>query len=185
MLEDEHRSSMEEESLLSDKCYEYYVAKFLRSKRKKWKMKKYYEKKRKVRKKGRRREKRKRKKWEGTKIKLRKIIKMLLSSFCCISSQVTRWQIHTQIFQPCAIRWRKLHSCLGIINLPLAHVHLSKCVCSIPFSLSNIYFPWPFWRVSVIPIDLSLNLTIFRMYVLLGLFLTFQALHKPCTITYE
>jgi hypothetical protein len=29
---------------------------------------------------------------------------MLCSSFCCISSQVPEWQIHTQIFQPCAIR---------------------------------------------------------------------------------
>jgi hypothetical protein len=34
-------------------------------------------------------------------------------------------------------------------------------------------------------IDLSLNLTMFRVYVLLGLFLTFQAPHKPSTITYE
>jgi hypothetical protein len=28
-------------------------------------------------------------------------------------------------------------------------------------------------------------LIIFRIYVLLGLFLTFQAPHKPSTITYE
>jgi hypothetical protein len=47
---------------------------------------------------------RKWKKWEENKIQLRKIIKMLLSSFCFISSQVPQWQIHTQIFQPCAIR---------------------------------------------------------------------------------
>jgi hypothetical protein len=65
-------------------------------------MKKYDEKKRKVRKKGRR--KKNEKKWEGNKIKVRKIIKMLLGSFCFVSSQVPWWQIHTQIFQPCAIR---------------------------------------------------------------------------------
>jgi hypothetical protein len=46
--------------------------------------------------------KRKREKWEGNRIK--KKIKMLLGSFCFISSQVPWWQIHTQIFQPCAIR---------------------------------------------------------------------------------
>jgi hypothetical protein len=49
-------------------------------------------------------EKKKEKKWEGNKIKLRKIIKMLLGSFCFISSQMHWWQIHTQIFQPCGIR---------------------------------------------------------------------------------
>jgi hypothetical protein len=78
-----------------------YVAKVLRTKRKKWKMKKiiYDEKKRK---KGRRNKKEK--KWEGNKIKLRKIIKTLLGSFCFISYQVSWWQIHTQIFQPRAIR---------------------------------------------------------------------------------
>jgi hypothetical protein len=43
---------------------------------------------RKEKKKGRRKKKRKRKKREGNKIKLRKIIKMLLGSFCFISSQV-------------------------------------------------------------------------------------------------
>jgi hypothetical protein len=85
--------------IISDKCYvSIMLQKVLRSKRKKWKMKKIYdEKKRKVRKK-------KEKKWEGNKIKLRKIIKMLLGSFCFISSQVPWWQIHTQIFQSCAIR---------------------------------------------------------------------------------
>jgi hypothetical protein len=76
----------------------YYVAK---EKNEKWK--KYDEKKRKVRKKEGERKK-KEKKWEENKIKLRKIIKMLLGSFCFISSQVPWWQIHTQIFQPCAIR---------------------------------------------------------------------------------
>jgi cytoskeletal protein RodZ len=66
--------------------------------------KKYDEKKRKVRKKEEERKKEREKKWEGNKIKLIKIIKMLLGSFCFISSQVAWWQIHTQIFQPCAIR---------------------------------------------------------------------------------
>jgi hypothetical protein len=73
--------------------------------------------------------KRKREKWERNKIKLRKIIKMLLGSFCFISFQVPWWQIHTQIFQPCAIWQQGLYSCLGIFHLPLAHVHLFKCVC--------------------------------------------------------
>jgi cytoskeletal protein RodZ len=66
--------------------------------------KNYDEKKGKVRKKRKNKEKIKRKKWEGNKIKLRKIIKMLLGSFCFISSQVPWWQIYTQIFQLCAIR---------------------------------------------------------------------------------
>jgi NADPH-dependent 7-cyano-7-deazaguanine reductase QueF len=51
-----------------------------------------------------RKKERKREKWERNKIKVKKIIKMLLSSFCFISSQVPWWQIHTQIFQPCVIR---------------------------------------------------------------------------------
>jgi hypothetical protein len=63
---------------------------------------------------------------------------MLLGSFCFISPQVPWWQIHTQIFQPCAIRSR-LHSCLGIMHLPLAHVHLSKCVCFIPLSFQHVF----------------------------------------------
>jgi hypothetical protein len=75
------------------------LQKVLRSKRKNEKWKKYIwweEKKSKT--------KRKRKKWEENKIKLRKIIKMLLGSFCFISFQVPWWQIRTPIFQPCAIR---------------------------------------------------------------------------------
>jgi hypothetical protein len=106
MLEDEHRSSMGEESLhhLWQMLCKYYVAKVLRSKRKQWKMKKIDEKKRKIRKKEEERKNRKREKWEGNKIKVKKrIIKLLLGSFCFISSQVPWWQIHTQIFQPCAI----------------------------------------------------------------------------------
>jgi uncharacterized membrane protein YkvA (DUF1232 family) len=51
-----------------------------------------------------RKKERKREKWERNKIKVKKIIKMLLGSFCFISSQVPWWQIHTQIFQPCVIR---------------------------------------------------------------------------------
>jgi hypothetical protein len=88
--------------IISDKCYvSIMLQKVLRSKRKKWKLKKNYdEKKRKVRKKEEERKK-KREKWEGNKIK---VIKMLLGSFYFISSQVSWWQIHTQIFQPCAIR---------------------------------------------------------------------------------
>jgi hypothetical protein len=71
MLEDEHRSSMGEESLhhLWQMLCKYYVAKVLRSKRKTWKMKKIWweEKKSKKSKK-----KRKREKWEGNKIKVKK-----------------------------------------------------------------------------------------------------------------
>jgi hypothetical protein len=67
----------------------------------------------------------------------------------------------------------------------ICHLHTYLNVCVSSLSLSNIYFPWSFWRVTVIPIDLSLNLTIFRMYVLLELFLTFQAPHKPSTIIYD
>src|SRR6185503_13378695 len=50
---------------------------------------------------------------------------------------------HTQIFQPCAIRYRELHLYLGIIHLPLAHVHLSKCVSFIFLPL-QYYFPMAF-----------------------------------------
>jgi biotin synthase-like enzyme len=82
------------------------LQKFWGEKEKKWKMKKIWweEKKSKKNKEEKRKKKKEREKWEGNKIKLRKIIKMLLGSFCFISSQVPWWQIHTQIFQPCAIR---------------------------------------------------------------------------------
>jgi hypothetical protein len=173
--------------LWSPPC-KYYVAKVLRSKRKKWKMKKIYdEKKRKVRKNGRRKKKRKKereKKWEGNKIKLRKLTNILLGSFCFISYQcldaksILKSSNHVQSDNEDFTRASGSSVC---------YLHMSTYlnVCVSYISLANIYFPWPFWRVSVIPIDLSLNLTLFRMYVLLGLFLTFQDPHKPSTITYE
>jgi hypothetical protein len=110
MLEDEHRSSMGEESLphlwqIVQAC-KYYVAKSSEEQKKKNENeKKYDEKKTKVRKIGRIKwEKKEREKMRRKKIKLRKIMKMLIGSFYFISSQVPWWQIHTQIFQPCAIR---------------------------------------------------------------------------------
>jgi hypothetical protein len=109
---------------------------------------------------------------------------MLLDSFCFISSQVPWWQIHTQIFQQVQSDNEDFTRASGS---SICHLHMSTYlnVCVPSLSLSNIYFPWPFWRVSVIPIDLSLNLTIVWICILLGLFLTFQAPHKPSTITYE
>jgi hypothetical protein len=90
--------------IISNKCYvSIMLKKFWGAKEKKWKNEKNDENKRKERKEGRRKKK-EREKWEGNKIKLIKIIKMLLDSFYFISSQVPWWQIHTQIFQPCAIR---------------------------------------------------------------------------------
>jgi hypothetical protein len=81
------------------------LQKVLRSKRKKENKKKiWWEEKKSKKNRKNKSEKRKREKWEGNKIKLRKIIKMFLGSFCFITSQVPWWQIHTQIFQPCAIR---------------------------------------------------------------------------------
>jgi hypothetical protein len=43
------------------------------------------------------------------------------------------------------------------------HMSTFLNVCVPSLSLSNIYFPWPFWLVSVIPIDLSLSLKIFQV----------------------
>ena len=47
----------------------------------------------------------------------------------------------------------------------ICHLHMSTYlnVCVSSFSLSNIIFQWPFWLVSVNPIDLSLSLTIFQI----------------------
>jgi hypothetical protein len=90
--------------IISSKCYvSIMLKKFLRRKTKNEKLW-CEEKKSKEKRKNKVRKKRKREKWEGNKIKVKNIIKMLLSSFCFISSQVSWWQIHTQIFQPCAIR---------------------------------------------------------------------------------
>jgi hypothetical protein len=69
------------------------LQKFWGAKEKNEKWKKIYDEKERKVKKGRRKKKWKWKKWEGDKIKLRKIIKMLLGSFCFISSQVPWWQI--------------------------------------------------------------------------------------------
>jgi hypothetical protein len=84
------------------------LQKVLRSKRKKWKKKKklwWEEKKSKKNRKNKvKKRRRKREKWEENKIKVKNIIKMLLDTYCFISFQVPWWQIHTQIFQPCAIR---------------------------------------------------------------------------------
>jgi hypothetical protein len=91
--------------IISDKCYvSIMLQKVLRSKRKKWKMKKLWWEEKWSKEIGRINKERKREKWEGNKIKVKNIIKVLIGSFCFISSQVPWWQIHTQIFQPCAIR---------------------------------------------------------------------------------
>jgi hypothetical protein len=66
------------------------------------------------------------------------------------------------------------HKCFRIdetIHTQKSHKKTRKSVCVSSLCLSNIYFPWSFWRISIIPVDLSLNLTIFRMYIWLGLFL--------------
>jgi hypothetical protein len=43
------------------------------------------------------------------------------------------------------------------------HMSTFLNVCVPSLSLSNIYFPKAFWLVSLIPIDLSLSLTIFQV----------------------
>jgi hypothetical protein len=92
--------------ILWHKCYvSIMLQKVLRSKRKNEKRKKlWWEEKKSKKNRMNKVKKRKREKWEGNKLKVKNIIKMLLDSFFFISSQVPWWQIHTQIFQPCAIR---------------------------------------------------------------------------------
>jgi hypothetical protein len=150
------------------------LQKVLRSKRKKrrkkeekkWKKKKiYYDKKRKVRKKGKIKKKekgRKREKWKGN----NKDAPQIFMKQCLDDKSTLKSSNHVHSDNEDMTRASGSSIC---------HLHMSTYlnVCVSSLSFSNIYFPWPFWRVSVIPIDLSLNLTIFRMYVLLGLFLTF------------
>jgi hypothetical protein len=95
------------EVIVWHKCYvSIMLQKVLRSKREKNEKRKkiWWEEKKSKKNRKNKVKKRKREKWEGNKIKVKNIIKMLLDSFCFISSQVPWWQIHTQIFQPCAIR---------------------------------------------------------------------------------
>src|SRR6185437_11598019 len=81
---------------------------------------------------------------KGEKRKKKRRIKCYLVLFGFINFPSYFEEIfHTQIFQLCAIRSQELHLCLGIIHLPLAHVHLSKCVCFIFLPLQH-YFPMAF-----------------------------------------
>jgi hypothetical protein len=90
--------------IISDKCYASIMLQKLWAANENMKNgKKLWLEEKENKKKGSRKKKRKKEKWEGNKIKLNKI-KVLLGSFSYISSQVPWWHIHTQTFQPCAIR---------------------------------------------------------------------------------